>query len=234
VTYYSTADATKCPATHWWYGQDVAGTMQLQNTAVARSKSNICSSGPQSDDALIKAIAAGDRSAMRSLYDRHNIRLYRFILRMVPDAGRAEDLVSEVFIDVWRQAGRFEGRSQVSTWILSIARFKALTERYRRRDVELDEIALERLPDSSENPEQAILTKDWSSQLRTCLALMSRDHREIIDLVYYHDKSVEEAANIIHVPKNTVKTRMYYARKHLGQLLSAHPDFDYLSVRQTA
>jgi len=50
---------------------------------------------------------------------------------------------------------------------------------------------------------------------------MSRDHREIIDLVYYHDKSVEEAANIIHVPKNTVKTRMYYARKHLGQLLSA-------------
>jgi RNA polymerase sigma-70 factor, ECF subfamily len=206
--------------------------MQLQNTAVARSKSNICSSGPQSDDALIKAIAAGDRSAMRSLYDRHNIRLYRFILRMVPDAGRAEDLVSEVFIDVWRQAGRFEGRSQVSTWILSIARFKALTERYRRRDVELDEIALERLPDSSENPEQAILTKDWSSQLRTCLALMSRDHREIIDLVYYHDKSVEEAANIIHVPKNTVKTRMYYALKILGRLLSAHPDFG--SGRQAA
>jgi hypothetical protein len=58
--------------------------------------------------------------------------------------GRAEDLVSEVFIDVWSQAGRFEGRSQVSTWILSIARFKALTERYRRRDAKLDEIALER------------------------------------------------------------------------------------------
>jgi RNA polymerase sigma-70 factor, ECF subfamily len=107
--------------------------MQIQNTAVARSKSDFRSLGRQSDDALIKAIAAGDRSAMRTLYDRHNMRLYRFILRIVADAGRAEDLVSEVFVDVWSQAGRFEGRSQVSTWILSIAHFKALTARHRHR-----------------------------------------------------------------------------------------------------
>jgi RNA polymerase sigma factor (sigma-70 family) len=108
------------------------GTTQIQNTAVSRSKSTFCLSSPQSDEALIKAVASGDRSAMRTLYDRHNMRLYRFILRMVPDAGRAEDLVSEVFIDVWNQAGRFEGRSQVSTWILSIAHFKALTARALR------------------------------------------------------------------------------------------------------
>jgi RNA polymerase sigma-70 factor, ECF subfamily len=63
---------------------------------------------------------------MRTLYARHNDRVFRFIARMVTDAGRAEDLVSEVFIDVWSQADRFEGRSQVSTWILSIACFKAL------------------------------------------------------------------------------------------------------------
>jgi RNA polymerase sigma-70 factor, ECF subfamily len=94
--------------------------VQIQNTAAARSKGNFRSSVPLSDDALIKAIAAGDRSAMCTLYDRHNMRLYRFILRTVLDEGRAEDLVSEVFIDVWNQAGRFEGRSQVSTWILSI------------------------------------------------------------------------------------------------------------------
>jgi hypothetical protein len=104
------------------------------------SKSDFRSLGRQSDDALIKAIAAGDRSAMRTLYDRHNMRLYRFILRIVADAGRAEDLVSEVFVDVWSQAGRFEGRSQVSTWILSIAHFKALTarHRHRHRNAELD------------------------------------------------------------------------------------------------
>ncbi len=91
----------------------MGGTMHIQNTAVARSKGTFCLSGPLSDNALIKAIAAGDRSAMRTLYDRHNMRLYRFILRIVSDAGRAEDLVSEVFIDVWSQAGRFEGNSQV-------------------------------------------------------------------------------------------------------------------------
>jgi RNA polymerase sigma-70 factor, ECF subfamily len=210
--------------------------MQIQNAAVARSKSAFCLSGPQTDEDLIEAIAAGDRSAMRTLYDRHNMRLYRFILRMVSDEGRAEDLVNEVFIDVWTQAGRFEGRSQVSTWILSIAHFKALTarHRYRHQNAELNESALEQLPDSSANPEQAILNKDCSAHLRICLAQMSRNHREIIDLVYYQGKSVEESAKITHAPKNTVKTRMYYARKQLGRLLSAHPDFDALSGCEAA
>jgi RNA polymerase sigma-70 factor (ECF subfamily) len=228
------ADATKCPrqAFEVWEFQDGVGTMQIQNTAVARSRSALCSPEPQSDNALIKAIAAGDRSAMRILYDRHNMRLYRFILRIVPDAGRAEDLVSEVFIDVWSQAGRFQGNSQVSTWILSIAHFKALTARHR--NAELDETALEQFPDSSENPEQAVLNKDCSAQLRVCLVQMSRTHREVIDLVYYQGKPVEETARIIHTPKNTVKTRMYYARKQLGRLLSVHPDFGHFSGCEAA
>jgi RNA polymerase sigma-70 factor, ECF subfamily len=219
-----------------WEFQNGVGTMQIKNTAVARSRSTLCSSGSQSDSDLIKAIAAGDRSAMRTLYDRHNMRLYRFILRIVPDAGRAEDLVSEVFIDVWSQAGRFQGNSRVSTWMLSIAHFKALTarQRHRHRNAELDETALEQFPDSSENPEQAVLNKDCNAQLRVCLAQMSRSHREVIDLVYYQGKSVEETARIIHTPKNTVKTRMYYARKQLRRLLSAHPDFGHFSGCEAA
>jgi RNA polymerase sigma-70 factor, ECF subfamily len=101
-------------------------------------------------------------------------------------------------------------------------------------DTELDESALQQFPDSSENPEQAILNNDCRAQLRACLAEMSRNHREIIDLVYYQGKSVEETARIVHTPKNTVKTRMYYARKQLGRLLSAHPDFDDLPGREAA
>src|SRR5271169_5829300 len=99
------------------------------------------SSAKQSDEALIKAVAAGDHVSMQTIYTRYNARVFRFITRLVTDTGRAEDLVSEVFIDVWSQAGRFEGRSQVSTWILSIARFKSLTALHRRRDAELDEAA---------------------------------------------------------------------------------------------
>jgi RNA polymerase sigma-70 factor, ECF subfamily len=90
--------------------------MRITNTAEFHSKN-------ESDEGLIKAIAARSQSAMRTLYARHHVRVFRFIARLVTDTGRAEDLVSEVFIDVWSQAGRFEGRSQVSTWILSIARY---------------------------------------------------------------------------------------------------------------
>jgi RNA polymerase sigma-70 factor (ECF subfamily) len=184
----------------------------------------------RSDEALLKAIAAGEQSAMRTLYARHNMRLYHFIVRLVTDAGRAEDLVSEVFIDVWRQADRFEGRSQVSTWILSIARFKALSALHRRRDTRIDEVDMELIEDSADTPEKVVLNLDRSAQLRICLAQLSRDHREILDLVYYQQKSIEEIAEVIQIPKSTVKTRMFYARKRLAQLLSAHRDFDHLPL----
>ena len=81
---------------------------------------------------------------MRTLYSRHNDRVFRFIIQLVTDAGLAEDLASEVFLDVWSQADRFEGRSQVLTWILSIARHKALSmlAQRRRQVAEFDDIAM--------------------------------------------------------------------------------------------
>ena len=88
-----------------------------------------------SDENLIREIAKGDKRAMRVLYARHNVRVYRFIARLVGDNATAEDLVSEVFLDVWRQAAQFEGRSQASTWLLAIARYKALSQ-LRSRPVE--------------------------------------------------------------------------------------------------
>jgi RNA polymerase sigma-70 factor, ECF subfamily len=140
----------------------------------------------QSDQSLIKDVAAADQAAMRTLYLRHNASVFRFIARMVNDAGRAEDLVSEVFIDVWSQADHYQCRSQVLTWILSIARHKALSAllaQRRRRIALIDHTAMELIEDTSDTPEQMVLIQDCTAQLRTCLALMSREHREIIDLV---------------------------------------------------
>jgi RNA polymerase sigma-70 factor, ECF subfamily len=194
----------------------------------------------QSDQSLIKAVAAADQVAMRTLYLRHlrhNASLFRFITRMLNDAGRAEDLVSEVVIDVWSQASHFQGRSQVLTWILSIARHKALSAllaQRRRRIAEIDDTAMALIEDTSDTPEQMILLQDCSAQLRTCLALMSREHREIIELVHYREKSIDEAAEIIQMPKNTVKTRIFYARKRLAKLLSTHRDFDCLTGLRAA
>jgi RNA polymerase sigma-70 factor (ECF subfamily) len=208
------------------------GEAKMQNTGslALKSSTQTRSFGAVTDEALIAAIAKGDESAMRTLYNRHNVRVFRFVTRLVGDATSAEDIVSEAFIDVWRQADRFEGRSAVSTWIMSIARFKALSARRRRQDVELDDKVAETVADEASTPEQAMLEMDRSTQLRECLKQLSAEHREIVDLVYYHDKTIEEVAEIIQVPKNTVKTRMFYARKRLAQLLAGHQDFDHLTV----
>jgi RNA polymerase sigma-70 factor, ECF subfamily len=172
-----------------------------------------------SDEVLIGRIANGDRLAMQVLFARHHVRVYRFVLRLVRNEATAEDLISEVFLDIWRQAGRFEGRSAASTWMLSIARFKALSMLRKRTEEELDEETAGAIEDHSDDPEVALAKKDKAGVLRQCLSRLSTEHREVIDLVYYHEKSVEEVAGIVGIPEATVKTRMFYARKKLSELL---------------
>jgi RNA polymerase sigma-70 factor, ECF subfamily len=192
---------------------------QAVATGVVRGRS----APPQaaSDEALMARIAAGDQNAMRALYMRHHTRTHRFVVRLVRNQAVAEDVISETFLDVWRQAGNFEGRSAVSTWLLAIARFKALSVLRRKREDELDEDGIAALVDPVDNPEVATQKRDTGEILRQCLTALSRDHREIIDLVYYHEKSVEEVAKIVGIPEATVKTRMFYARKRLAKLLKA-------------
>jgi RNA polymerase sigma-70 factor, ECF subfamily len=172
-----------------------------------------------SDDVLIGRIAGGDRLAMQVLFARHHVRVYRFALRLVRNEAAAEDLISEVFLDVWRQAAKFEGRSAVSTWILSMARFKALSTLRRRTEEALDDETAGTIEDTDDDPETALAKKDKGTALRQCLERLSPEHREIVDLVYYHEKSVAEVSNIVGIPEATVKTRMFYARKKLSELL---------------
>ena len=174
-----------------------------------------------SDEALIGLIADGDKRAMQVLYARHNVRVYRFILRLTGNQSLAEDLVSEVFLDVWRQAEAFESKSQVSTWLLAIARYKALSARRRLTDAELDDKIATTVADPADNPEVLLQKKDRAVQLRQSLASLSPEHGEVIDLVYYHDKSVKEVAEIVGVAEATVKTRMFYARRKLAEMVAA-------------
>jgi RNA polymerase sigma-70 factor (ECF subfamily) len=165
-----------------------------------------------SDDVLVNRVAAGNRLAMHVLFARHHARVYRFILRWVGDASIAEDATSEVFLSLWRQADQFKAQSSVSTWLLAIARYKALAELRRRRGEALG------IADPADDPEVVLQAKDRSQALRLCLTRLSPEHREMIDLVYYHEKSIEEIAEIVGVPKNAVKTRAFHARKKLGDL----------------
>ena len=103
--------------------QSVAATVPATAATVGEASTDIN---------LVNRIAAGDKLAMQALFARHRAGTYRWLLRIVHDEAMAEDLLNEVFLDVWRQANRFEGRSSVSTWLMSIARFKALSARRHR------------------------------------------------------------------------------------------------------
>jgi RNA polymerase sigma-70 factor (ECF subfamily) len=177
--------------------------------------------GETPDEVLVHSIADGDKRAMQTLFARHNVKIFRFILRFVSDESIAEDLVSEVFLDVWRQADRFESRSQVSTWLMAIARNKALSILRKRSTDELDDDVVEFIEDPADNPEVTMQTSQRNEILRKCLTQLSPAHREIIDLVYYHEKSIDDVSEIIGVPQNTVKTRMFYARKRIAELMAA-------------
>jgi RNA polymerase sigma-70 factor, ECF subfamily len=174
-----------------------------------------------SDETLIKQIAEGNKLAMRALFARHQLRVYRFALRIVRDSALAEDVVSEVFIDAWQHAGRYEGRSTVSTWLLGITRHKALTAANRRPTESIDSETAMNVVDPANTPEAELGHKDTGAVIRRCLANLSPEHAEIIDLVYYQEKSIKEIVEILGIPENTVKTRMFYARKRLAALVTA-------------
>jgi RNA polymerase sigma-70 factor (ECF subfamily) len=153
------------------------------------------------------------------LFARHRTFVYRWLLGFVSNETLAEDLLSEVFFEVWRQADRFEGRSSVSTWLMSIARFKALSALRGREDLELGEEIETSVADPADDPEAALQEKHRSELLRRALSRLSSEHRKIIDLVYYHEKPIAECADILGIPAATVKTRMFYARKKLAELV---------------
>jgi RNA polymerase sigma-70 factor, ECF subfamily len=179
-------------------------------------------SGVISDRTLLECIGDGDQAALRALMLRHQTRIYRFVMRFIRDRGLAEDIVSDTFVAVWRQAADFENRSSVATWLLAIARYKALSARERlvAPHESLDEIAAT-LVDPGHAPDAGIERRDSSRFLRQCLDALPAEQAELLDLVYFRDKSVREAAVITGVSENTVKSRMYLGRRKLATMLSA-------------
>lgn len=172
------------------------------------------------DADLIRRAAKGDQLAMRTIYARHHVKVVRFLMRMTGDQALSEELCNDAFMDVWHQADRFEFRSAVSTWILGIARYKALNALRRvRRTVDIDDEA-DRLADDTDTPEVSAQKRSKAELLRACVDALSDVQREVIDLAYYHEKTIAEISELLEVPENTVKTRMFQARKSLSKLMA--------------
>jgi len=176
---------------------------------------------PTSDAVLLSLVAQGKRDALELLFRRHNAKVFRFLARLLDNEAVAEELVSEVFLEVWRHAGAFAARSQASTWLLSIARHKALSVLRRRRTEQLDEETAGRIEDPADSPEVALQKTQQSAILRDVLEQLSPVQRQIVDLVYYRERTIDDVAKSLRIPLATVKTRMFYARKRIGELLAA-------------
>ena len=175
----------------------------------------------RSDAELMRAVAANDRRAFQTLYMRHHVPVFRYLMGFLRERGAAEDALHDVFLEVWRKAGTFDGRASVSTWMIAIARFKAIDAlRKRRGETAWDERADQRR-DEGATPETAAMTGDKARAIARCLDSLSLEHREIVDLVYYHGKTVREVSVIVGIPENTVKTRMFHARRKLKDSLIA-------------
>jgi len=188
---------------------------------VAPMVASSAASGQQSDRELVERVAKGDRAAVRLLFMRHHARVYRFAARQTGSESMADDIANEVFLELWKQAPAFEGRSDVSTWLLGIARFKALSALRKRKEVWIDDDDAAAVPDTADTPEVAVMMDDKATALRGMVNALPEEHRTVIDLAYYHAKSVSEIADILSIPAATVKTRMFYARKKLGEALKA-------------
>ncbi len=176
------------------------------------------------DTALLKLIADGDKDAFKELYISYQPRLIKFCSRILQnDVALAADMADEALIAVWKSAGSFSGKSQPSTWIHSIARFRLIAYLRKSKEVLLeDDSAALALIDESALPEDEIQTSETNDELFESISKLSDKHREVIELVYFKELSVKEVAKVLDISENTVKTRMFYARNKLKSILSSN------------
>ncbi len=174
--------------------------------------------GNDLDRELLQRVSAGDRNAFRDLYLRYHRRLARFLTRLTKRYEDAEEIINDTLLVVWQRAGEFRNASRVSTWITGIAYRRALN---MIRRASTHERAM-RLEIAEEEPS----VSDNAQVLEQCqlldfgLAQLPLEQRLVLEFTYYLDHSCEEIAEIMDCPVNTVKTRMFNARRKLRAILS--------------
>lgn len=167
------------------------------------------------DRSLLRRVARGDRDAFDALYFNYQRRLSRFLLRFSSHYPVSEEIINDTMFCVWRQAGEFQGRSKVSTWIMSIA-FRQATnmlrkvDRAKRRDQKAAET--EALDANLSSDIDRHTRSEW---IEAAMQRLPVEQRAALELSYMFGHSVTEIAEICDCPENTVKSRMFAARKAL-------------------
>jgi RNA polymerase sigma-70 factor (ECF subfamily) len=184
---------------------------------------------------LLQRIAGRDQVAFRTLYELFARRVYAFLVHRFQNEPLAEEVVSDALLHVWKSPESFRGESAFATWLIGVARFKML-ERLRQRKPEsenVDEID-ENLLVAETRPEDVAAMRQRGEGVRQCLDLLPAEQRECIHLAYYEGWTLDEIGTQMNLKKETVGTRLFYARKKIqaclaallvreGELLEVHP-----------
>jgi RNA polymerase sigma-70 factor, ECF subfamily len=173
---------------------------------------------PNDELALLRRVAAKDRKAFEALYHLFYRRLFGYLLKLTRRADLVEEVLNDVMLAVWRGAPGFDGRSRASTWIFGIAYHKALKALARRPEAAADDG--DRLePVDAEEPESLAARRELAGVLGRALGALPPEQRAVVELTYYYGLAYQEIAEIVGCPVNTVKTRMFHARRRLRELL---------------
>lgn len=167
---------------------------------------------------LLARIGEGDRQAFEELYRIYHPRLSRFLINLVRRPQLVEEVLNDTLMVVWERSDSFNGASKLSTWIFAIAYRKAM-KAVRRQDEPIEDKDAERRPSPLAGPAEAVAQSRIHALLIRAMSELSADHRAVVDLTYFHEMGYREIAGILNCPVDTVKTRMFHARRHLRRRL---------------
>jgi RNA polymerase sigma-70 factor (ECF subfamily) len=167
---------------------------------------------------LMKACVPNNEEAFVALYQRYEKRVFRYLMTVINDSTLAEETLVEVMLAIWKGLSTFQGQSKASTWIFGIAHHKAVDTLRKVTNQQRGQVLLDEIIDktkSKENPFKDAQQQQWGDLIKQALTTLSPDHREILHMAFYEDLSYPEIAELLDIPVNTVKTRVYYAKQQL-------------------
>jgi RNA polymerase sigma-70 factor (ECF subfamily) len=190
----------------------------LSSQGVADGRERAARTRPDDDAQLIERIRARDLRAFESLYRRYHPRLTRFLTNLIRRPQLVEEVLNDTMLVVWNKPESYNGASRLSTWIFAIGYRKAL-KALSRYDDPVEDAHAERRPSGEPGPDLLLGRRQAQAALLEAMRELSPDHRAVVDLTYFHEMGYREIAEIMDCPVDTVKTRMYYARRHLKRVL---------------
>ena len=172
---------------------------------------------------LFARVRARDRDAFEALYRLYHPRLARFLLNLLHRPQLVEEVLNDTLFVVWERSDTFRGASKLSTWIFAIAYRKAM-KALRRLDEPVEDRDADLRPSEEAAPDAPVNRQRAQAALLSALARLSADHRAVVDLTYFHEMGYREIAEIMGCPVDTVKTRMFHARRRLKQVIAGSFD----------